>query len=179
MAGLFDREDDVVSQLREQHDVCDVGIEGVLEQARRAARGKQDHGRPRVLADRGHVVRGQGGAARCVQHDLQVAARQRRGALEDVVAPAYELDLGVLRERLSQIGEPVTDTAHKDADGVLAVHFQFVSAHRGGLLPSEDVSLSGGETVRDDAAEAVDVIAAVGGVGDGAQLQVPPLGTGP
>ena len=131
VAGLPDREDDVVGELRKQQDVGDVRVQRVFEQARRAAGGEQDHGGLRVFPDRGYIVRRQRRAARRMQHDLQVPAGQGRGALEDVVARADELDLGVLSERLAQVGQAVADAAHEDADAVSAVHFHLVRAHRG------------------------------------------------
>ena len=130
VAGLLDREDDVVGQLREQHDVGDVGVECVLQQARGASGGEQDYRRLRVLANRRHVVRRQSRAARRVQHNLQVSSRQRGGAFEDVVAPAHQLDLGVLRERLAQVREPVANARHEYADAVLARRFHVIHAHR-------------------------------------------------
>ena len=121
MARLADGEDDVVRQLWEQQDVGDVGLEGLLEQGRGAPGGEQDDRRPSVLPDPGDLVRRQLRAAGRVQHDLEVASGERRGASEHLLARSDELDLGVTLERFLQVGQPVA--------GARQVHAHPVAGH--------------------------------------------------
>ena len=100
MACLADREDDVLGQLWEQEDVGDVGIECLLEQRRRFARGDEDDRSLRVLADGGQLVGGQRGAARRVQDGLEMTAGECARTFADLFGSPDELDLAVSPEGL-------------------------------------------------------------------------------
>ena len=127
MARLADREDDVLRQLRQQEDVGDVGVERLLEQRGRLARGEQDDRRLRVLADGGDLVGGEHGAPRCMENRLQVAAGQWARAFADLVRPADHLDLAVPPEGVTELGEAFAAARDEDA----------------GLLPGDCLSLDG------------------------------------
>ena len=98
---LANCEDDVLDELREQQDVGHVRLERLLEQPRRAVRRDEENRGAGVLADRGKLVRGQARAPRRVEDGVQVAARQRAGAVIDANTRTDHLDLGVVRERLA------------------------------------------------------------------------------
>ena len=71
VARLAEREDDVLGQLRQQQDVGDsFGVERLVEQGRRLARGEDHDRRAGVLADRGDLTGRERGRAGCVHDDL-------------------------------------------------------------------------------------------------------------
>src|SRR5439155_19153185 len=117
VARLADGKDDVLGQLREQQNVGDVCVECFLEQRGRLARGEEDDRGVRVLADRRDLVDGQRRAAGGMDDRLEVASRQRAGALTDLVGVTDELDLAVAPEGVVQLGQPFT--AARDEDTTL------------------------------------------------------------
>ena len=130
---LANCEDDVLDELREQQDVGHVRLESLLEQPRRAVRRDEENRGAGVLADRGKLVRGQARAPRRVEDGVQVAARQRAGAVSDANTRADHLDLGVVRERLAQLLESLAGPRRIDSDA-LTLSCLCCGAHRG-LLP--------------------------------------------
>src|SRR5215211_3553963 len=115
VARLPNREDDVLGHLRKEKDVRYVGVERLVQEDGRLAGREEDHRRRRVLADGRKLVVRQRGAARPVEDDLQVPARERRGGIEDAVAPAHDLDLAVAFQGVAKLGEPVTAARDEDA----------------------------------------------------------------
>ena len=105
MAGLADREDDVLGQLRKQKDVGNVRVERVLEERGRLTRGEEDDRSLRVLADCRDLVGRKRRAVRGMEDRLEVASGQRACALADQVRPADELDFGVAPEGFTQLVE--------------------------------------------------------------------------
>src|SRR3954451_6444621 len=115
MAGLPNREDDVVGQLRQEQDVGDVVLQRVLEQLRGAVRGEQDDRRTSVLADRCDLVHRQRRGAGGVQDDLEVPTGQGRCGLRHLWGGADELDLRMVGKRLPEIRQAVAVARHVDA----------------------------------------------------------------
>ena len=129
MAGLANREDDVLDELRQDEDVGHVRLERLVEQGRGLARANQDHRGTCQLADRGQLVDRQDRAARGVQDDLEMASGQNRRGGGNVLAGAQQLELVALCQRLEQRLQTVTGAGYEDARG-----FMRLLAH--GVVPS-------------------------------------------
>ncbi len=178
MADLLQREDDVLGQLRQQQDVRDVRLEGLLEQGGRLERGDEDDRRPRVLADGRELERRQRLAARAVQDDVEVAAGERARTVADLLRPADELHLVVPLQGGAEAFEPLARARDEDAHAIallLAVVFEVRVAHRA-LPPRADRVGAGTHPVAEHGVQRLEALRAVGRVGDRAERQRPAHG---
>ena len=135
---LAEREDDVLGQLRQQEDVGDAfGVERLVEQRGRLARGEDHDRRARVLADRGHLVR---------REATSSGWRARRTwrcppARAAVASATFSLQptkssSGWVGETLAQAVEPVAGAGHVDAGAARCSLVRLLPAPRSASTPA-------------------------------------------
>src|SRR5439155_13145832 len=115
---LSDREDDVLRQRGEQHDVGDVGPQRVVEQCRRLAGREHEQRYASELADCGDLVRGQRRRARAVQDTVEVPALQGAGCIGDLLGGTNDLDPGLLCKSFAELLESFARARQIDADSL-------------------------------------------------------------
>ena len=118
MADLAQREDDVVGQLRERQDVGHAPLERGLEEARAVARGDEDHGRLRVLADRRVLVRGEHRPAGRMHDDVEVAAGQSARGVAHLGTLSDELEPCVPPQGGNELSVAVAGPGRVEAESV-------------------------------------------------------------